>query len=483
MTPLSHDLCYDALLARDRRFDGVFFIAVRTTGIYCRPICTAKTPGKDRVRFFSTAAECERANFRPCLRCRPELAPGNANCDAAGRLARTVVARIEEGALTDSSFESLSEELGVTSRHLRRVVEQEVGASPVELLQTQRLLMAKRLLTETRLPMTEVAFASGFASLRRFNALFLERYRMSPTRLRRDATESPPGESLTLAMHYRPPFDWQQLLGFLAYRAIPGVEVVEGDTYRRTLRIGTATGWVAVRPGKGHALNLALSGSLVRSITPVLSTMRRVFDLDAQPIAIEQHLARCERMAPIVERQPGVRVPGAVDGFELGLRAILGQQVSVRGATTLAGRLTAKYGDPIETPWPGLTHLAPTAAAIAEAGSDGIVGMPRKRAETIAGFARAVADGTVRLRPGADPDATIAALVALPGIGPWTAHYMAMRVLRWPDAFPHADLGIMKALGVTKPAESLALSEAWRPWRSYAALHLWQSLSTREEVA
>jgi len=470
---LDAEVCYQALLTRDARFDGAFFVGVATTRIYCRPVCPAKTPRRENCTFYPSAAAAERAGYRPCLRCRPELAPGNAQIDAVSRLAAAAASRIEDGALTEGSVGELAAELGVSDRHLRRVIESEFGVSPIELAQTQRLLLAKRLLTDTSLPVTEVAFASGFSSLRRFNALFRERYRLNPTDLRRARALALPPERLLCEVAYRPPLDWAALLEFLAARSARGVEVIDGDRYLRTVAVGKHRGWIAVEPStKKHTLRVELSASLVPALLPALARVKRLFDLAAEPRQIAAHLG------PVAAARPGIRVPGAIDGFELAARAILGQQISVRAATTLAGRFAAAFGEPIETPFETLTHLAPTAERVAGANGEEIatLGIVASRASSLLALAKAVAEQRVRLEPGADVAETMARLKAVPGIGEWTAQYVAMRALTWPDAFPHTDLGIVKALGERDPKRALQIAEAWRPWRSYAAMHLWKSL-------
>jgi len=465
--------CYQALQARDTRFDGEFFVGVRTTGIYCRPICTAKTPRQENCRFFASAGAAEGAGFRPCLRCRPELAPGRAPVDAVSRLAATAYTRIEEGALSVGGVEDLAQELGVTSRHLRRVVESEFGVSPVALAQTQRLLLAKRLLTDTDLSVTDIAFASGFASLRRFNALFLERYRLNPSGLRKARPTASVPTALTFELAYRPPLDWDSLLNFLAGRASCGVEAMEGRRYLRTVRLKGCTGWLSVEPTAGRStLRLEVSASLAPVLLPLLARVRRLFDLNSDPHQIAADLG------VLAEANPGLRLPVAFDGFEMGVRAILGQQVSVKAATTLAGRVAARFGEPIQTPFAALTHLFPAPEQLAEAEITELIalGIVTARAEAIRGLAREVASGRLRLEPGADTEATMAHLRTLPGIGEWTAHYLAMRALGWPDAFPHTDLAIRRAMGDPTPRCLLEEAEKWRPWRAYAAMHLWKSL-------
>ena len=465
--------CYQALLSRDTRFDGAFFVGVRTTGIYCRPICTAKTPRQENCRFFASAGAAEGAGFRPCLRCRPELAPGRAPVDAVSRLAATAYTRIEEGALSVGGVEDLAQELGVTSRHLRRVVENEFGVSPVALAQTQRLLLAKRLLTDTDLSVTDIAFASGFASLRRFNTLFRERYRLNPTGLRKTRLTATIPSALTFELAYRAPLDWDALLSFLAGRASCGVEAMEGRRYLRTVRLKGCTGWLTVEPTAGRStLRLEVSASLAPALLPLLARVRRLFDLSADPHQIAAVLGA------LSEANPGLRLPVAFDGFEMGVRAILGQQVSVKAATTLAGRVAARFGVPTQTPFAALTHLFPPPEQLAgvEIIDLTALGIVTARAEAIQALAREMAAGRLLLEPGADAEATMARLQTLPGIGAWTAHYLAMRALGWPDAFPHTDLALRRAMGDPSPRRLLEKAEKWRPWRAYAAMHLWKSL-------
>lgn len=455
---LEHDSCYRALAARDHRFDGRFFVGVLTTGIYCRPICTARTPRADRCRFFATAAAAEKASFRPCLRCRPELAPGRAPVDAGTRLARLAADRLAAGA--EGNIEALADELGLSSRQLRRVVKQQLGVSPGELARTHRMLIAKQLLTETDLPVTEVAMAAGFGSLRRFNALFKQRYNLTPSSFRR---RPPRSADLQLRLEYRPPLAWTELLDFLQARAIPGVETVDGEVYRRNVRLKGHHGEVRVERNDERSLLLTASPSLARVLPILVARLRALFDLDADAQQVDAHFQDDPVLGPLVRQCPGLRVPGAFDGFELAWRAVLGQQVSVRGATTLSGRLVERFGE---------DGLSPTSEKLAASAIDDVagIGLPRERARCLVELARAVEDGRVRLEPGRDPQATIAALVELPGIGPWTAHYVAMRALRWPDAFPHSDLVLKKRLGPNPER----LARPWSPWRAYAAMHLWR---------
>ncbi len=473
-------VCYRALTARDTRFDGLFFVGVKSTGIYCRPVCTAKTPGRNRCRFFASAVLAERAGFRPCLRCRPELAPGHAPVDNVRTVARAAASRIEAGALSDGrGLEDLATSLGLSSRQLRRSMRKELGVSPVELAQTNRLLLAKRLIADTQLPLTQVAFAAGFESVRRFNALFRSHYRLSPSTLRRAAPRTVATDCLRLLLTYRPPLDWQAMLRFLAARAIPGVECVSGNAYHRTVGIGPYRGWLSVSSvAERHLMAVDLATSLAPALPSILVRLRSLFDLDARPDVIAQHLTLDPLLALSLKQRPGLRVPGAFDSFELGMRAILGQQVSVRGASTLAGRFAQRFGEAIETPLACLSHIAPTAASLAAARSTTLasVGLPGARAKCLHNFSRVIASGQIDLAAGSDPTAVVASLLELPGIGPWTAEYIAMRALRWPDAFPAGDLGLKKASGLKSAKALTQAAERWRPWRAYAAMHLWKSL-------
>lgn len=466
--------CYEVVKARDPRYDGVFFVGVSTTGVYCRPVCRVRTPGRDRCSYFPNAASAEAAGFRPCLRCRPELAPGGAPVDAGQRLAGAAVARIEAGALGRGSVEDLAAELGVSSRQLHRVVEAEYGVSPLALAQTRRLLLAKQLLTDTQLRVIDVAFASGFNSVRQFNRLFREQYRLSPLSLRReraDVADSP----ILLKLGFRPPLAWTPLIEFLAGRAGGRTERVLGDRYLRTVRLGAHAGFILAEPLGPGLLGVRVAPSLLPVLPELRSRLRRLFDLDANPTVIDPFLLGHPELSSRVSRVPGLRVPGAFDGFELALRAVLGQQVTVKAATTIYGRFVDVFGGKVASPEPDIDRLAPTPSDLANAPLQSLIdrGLTRRRAETVQALARAVASGALRLDPPADFVATRAALQALPGIGPWTAEYVAMRALGDPDAFPHSDLGLMNALSLSKPAHLLALAEPWRPFRAYAALHLW----------
>jgi AraC family transcriptional regulator of adaptative response / DNA-3-methyladenine glycosylase II len=474
---LDPDLCYRALAARDRRFDGEFFVGVASTGIYCRPVCTARRPRRENCSFHPSAAAAESAGFRPCLRCRPELAPGAAPLDAPERLARTAANLIEDGALDDGNLDALAARLAVTGRHLRRVFASLFGVAPVAYAQTHRLLLAKRLLTDTDLPVTDVAYAAGFGSFRRFHALFRARYRMAPSDLRH-ARHGPPPANMGFLLSYRPPYEFDALLAFLSARTIAGVETVIDGQYARTVRVThrdrVHTGWIIVTHAPDRlGLRVALSPGLVPVIPAVLQRTQRLFDLAANPATIAAQLGAVATSAP------GLRLPGAFDGFELAVRAVLGQQITVKAARTLAGRFATAFGAPLESTIAGLDAVFPAADRVAALDVADIAGLGviRTRAAAILAIARAVADGTLALEPSADVATQMERLRSLPGIGDWTAQYIAMRALAWPDAFPHGDLGVRKALGTTTDRGTLAAAEAWRPWRGYAVMHLWRQLA------
>jgi len=480
---LSDDARYAAMTARDPRFDGLFFVGVKTTGVYCRPICPAKCPGRNRCEFFVSPALAERAGYRACFRCRPELAPPSAvqvaSTDAIDMLVARAAHRIGEGALNEHSLDELATELGVSTRHLRRSLEQRLGVSPVELAQSRRLALAKQLVQDTQLSLTGIAFAAGFGSVRRFNAVFSARMGRSPSSLRASRTAKATNVSaeLTLRLDYRAPFDWDSVLGFLRGRAIPGVEVVGDDEYRRVVHIGGHVGTIAVREAN-KGLQLSVAPTLLPVLMPLVVRVRRMFDLDAHPAAIAAVFAKDKILGPLVKRRPGLRVPGAIDPFEASIRALLGQQVSVAAATTLAGRFAAAFGTPFASGDDRLALRFPTPAEVVAAGPDriGKLGMPRTRGAAIHTFANAIARRDIVLDAACDLDAFVAQLIELPGIGPWTAHYLAMRALHVPDAFPAADLGVQKALRRSGAKAAEARAEAWRPYRAYAVMHLWYSL-------
>ena len=483
--PLSPDACYLALKAKDARFDGSFFTGVTSTGIYCRPVCRVRTPRRENCRFFAHAAQAESAGFRPCLRCRPELAPQALRWsvqDASAVLAQQAARLLDEPEAWGGdapSVDLLAQRLGISGRHLRRIFEMQLGVSPLQYLQTRRLLSAKQLLADTGLPITQVALISGFGSVRRFNAAFTAHYGLSPGALRREGAQHDAFAQVRLG--YRPPYDVEAMLGFFRTRAIEGLEVVNDHTMSRTLALDANgrrwQGWLAMTFDEAHCqVLLRVSESLHGVLPLVIRRVRAALDLDADPHAIN---ARLHGSFPLGD---GLRVPGALSGYELAVRAVLGQQITVAAARTLAQRLVHRFGTPIETPDPALRHLfpAPEVLAAAEGDALGSLGIVRQRQAAIVAIARAVAEGRLTLHPGADVPETCAALKQLPGIGDWTAQYIAMRALRWPDAFPAGDVALHKALGVQQskqPARAAeAASQVWKPWRSYAVVRAWNTL-------
>ncbi|HEY4188647.1 MAG TPA: AlkA N-terminal domain-containing protein [Polyangia bacterium] len=486
------DRRYAALKARDPRFDGVFFVGVTTTGIYCRPVCVARTPGRDRCQFFDEAVQAEKAGFRACFRCRPEAAPGLAPIDARSRMVRAALARVDAGFLNEGSVETLAAALGVTARHLRRTVSDEVGASLVEIAQSRRIAMARRLLADSRLSTAEIAFASGFRSVRRFNALFAQRFGRAPSRFRpRGAARAKAGApvaeaSLVLRLPFRPPFHWRDLLAFLGARAIAGVEAVSDDIYRRTARFGDDVGIIQVSMDpRGASLRAAISTGLVDHLMKIVVRLRALFDLDARPDLVGQHLAGDASLSRFVRDLPGLRLPGAFEPFEASVRAILGQQISVRAAATLVGRLVARFGKPFapvgDAP---LTHTFPTARELAAVGVPALasLGLPATRAATLQSLAELFTSAEfLRAFETGERAEVTRRLKEVRGIGDWTAEYVAMRALHDPDAFPAGDLGILKALGGMTPKAASLRAEAWRPWRAYAVMHLWSSLGVQQD--
>jgi AraC family transcriptional regulator of adaptative response / DNA-3-methyladenine glycosylase II len=467
---LESDACYLAMKAHDARFDGSFFTGVTSTGVYCRPVCRVKLPRRENCRFFQHAAQAEAAGFRPCLRCRPELAPRAASWsteDASRILAQQAARLIDEPDAWDDDGPGaarIAARLGVSDRHLRRIFEAQFGVSPLQYLQTRRLLAAKQLIADTRLPMTQVALASGFASVRRFNAAFVSHYGLNPSALRRAGTGAGErsGGSVGVRLGYRPPYDASAMLGFFARRALGGVEALgeSGGTPRlaRTLRVAQGervhAGWLQLRfDGEREHVLLQVGDSLAAVLPTVISRVRAMLDLDADPMAINAALHAS------FPQGDGLRVPGTVDGFELAVRAVLGQQITVAAARTLGTRLVQALGEPIATPVAGLDQL----------------GIVRQRQAALIALAQQVLEGRLALHAGADVPATLAALQQLPGIGDWTAQYIAMRALRWPDAFPAGDIALQKALGVSSARAAAEASQPWRPWRSYAVLRAWHS--------
>ncbi len=486
------DTAYAGLLARDARLDGRLFVGVTSTGIYCRPICRVRTPKRENCRFFETPAQAEAAAFRPCLKCRPEIAPGPGLAwsvmDASRTLARQAAHWLDAHAHAfddagSARLAALARRLGVSDRHLRRIFSAEHGVTPLQYVQTRRLLLAKQLLTDTSMPVSQVAHASGFGSLRRFNAAFADNYRLSPSRLRREAAADPPraDDALCVTLGFREPLARTALLSFLAQRAIPGIEQVDADLQcvRRTVRpgaIGASGGWIEVRFAPRHPrVQLACSASLGTAVGSLLPAVRRWLDLDADPHAIDAALHD-------LPGSEGLRLPGGIDGFELAVRAVLGQQVTVAAARTLARRLVERFGEPIATPWTPLDRCFPAPSALASlaVGPVAELGIIRSRAAAVIALAQAWPAMQPLLQAHAPAAPLIERLCAVPGIGPWTAHYVAMRALGWADAFPPGDVAVLKALGLPRGAraerDADARSQAWRPWRSYAVLKLWNSL-------
>lgn len=493
---LTADICTRALDARDARFDGLFFVGITSTRVYCRPVCPARVAYASHRRFFDTAAAAEFAGFRPCLRCRPELAPGRAMIDAVSRLATAAAHRIQAGALNGRSVADLARELGVSDRHLRRAIERELGVSPIELAQTHRLLLAKRLLADTRLSITRVAYASGFQSLRRFNAVFRERYRMPPSMLRR-AQGAPRGSAsdaeadlVRLTLSYRAPLAWDALIGLLEQDSAPGVTVIDGRRYGRTVSIGGRRGIIfaedtaasdstesnapaGARVRHTH-VTIDVSSSLLPALMPLLAQLRQLFDLDAEPAAVDAHLSQ-DGLAELVRRRPGLRIPGAMDGFEVALYELLRSGApSPDAARQLRHRVVEALGEPLEMGHPLLTRLAPSSERIAAAGASPLsaLGVRSDRAHAIARLAQSMADGRLRMHPGCDPDVTSAALQELTGVDEEVTTTIVMRALSWPDAFPASDVALQRAVGAASASALLARAERWRPWRAYAALHL-----------
>ncbi|MGH7818239.1 MAG: AlkA N-terminal domain-containing protein, partial [Candidatus Binatia bacterium] len=437
--------CYRICAAHDGRFDGRFFVGVVTTGIYCRPVCRVRLPKLENCRFFACAAAAEAAGFRACLRCRPETSPGTPAWLGTSATVSRALRLIADGALDDATEERLAERLGVGARHLRRLFAEHLGATPAAVARTRRVHFARRLITESPLSMTEIAFASGFRSLRQFNGSIRSSFRASPTELRRRwRARRADGDGILFRLACRPPFDWCSLLSFLRQRAIPGVEVVDDGAYRRTIEADGSTGTIEVRGmATEPALLLRVRLPSAGGLFEVVERVRRLFDLAADPLPIVEHLGSDPRLARVLADHPGIRLPGAWDGFELAIRAVLGQQVTVKGATTLCGRLVRAFGTPLPEPDGALTHLFPRPDVLAGADLSRI-GVPRSRSETVRALARAVAAGDLSFRPGASLEETIARLVAIPGVGPWTAHYVAMRAFGETDAFPASDLGVRR---------------------------------------
>lgn len=478
---------YAAFMAKDTRFDGRFFVGIASTGIYCRPVCRAKKPKAENCTFYHTAAEAEQAGYRPCLLCRPELAPGFSIADATTNLAYRAARMLEENCGSGQSLDELSMRLGCTDRHLRRVFASEYNVSPVQYLQTCRLLLAKNLLTDTDLTVLEVAMAAGFGSLRRFNDVFKKHYKLSPTDLRKSTLEEQKHTgNVTLALGYRPPYPWDEMLRFLAGRAISGIEIVKDNTYMRTVRLVTTEGksvygWVRVghKPQK-NALTVTVSETLLPVLPLVLARIRHLFDLHCDPDAIYETLRVMNDIRPGL-CVLGTRLPGCFNAFEMAVRAVLGQQITVKAASTLAARIVDTYGIPIQTEIPGLTHVFPAPEDILALDGPieshlGPLGVIAARSKTIYELARAIVQKEVDFDFPVQPEEEIKKMMTIRGIGSWTAQYIAMRAMEWPDAFLETDAGVKKALQPFTSKELLEMSNAWRPWGSYATINLWNRL-------
>lgn len=487
MNKLSHKVLYEAFKAKDFRFDGLFFAGITSTGIYCRPVCKARIPKEENCLFFETAAAAEQNGFRPCLLCRPELAPALNRGSGETSLFDTAIRMLEEFCSNNLRLEYVAKKLGCSSRHLRRVFHNQMQVTPVQYMQTCKLLLAKNLLTESQISITDIAMATGFGSIRRFNDLFKKQYRLSPRDLRKEGAIQHDQQALTTAtIGYRPPYQWQQMLNFLQQRAIPGVEIVKEARYARAFSYTSATnkkalGWVCVqhKPEK-NALTLSLSNDLLPFLTQIIARVRHLFDMRCNPQSVYAALSSMNDIRAGIAVE-GTRVPGCFDPFEMAIRAVLGQQITVKAASTLAGRLAQNYGDPLAHPTYGLTHCFPTAQTILSLPGDiadhlGPLGIIRSRAKTIYALAEHIEDGTLDLTEYASPKEELTKLLRIPGIGVWTANYIIMRTIGWTDVFLHTDLAIKKALAPRTEKQILDLAETWRPWGSYATIALWNSL-------
>lgn len=482
--------CYRALQARDARFDGRFFVGVVTTGIYCRPVCPAGPAKLENCRFFPSAAAAQGEGFRPCLRCRPETAVDLGSWRGTSNTVSRGLALIDDGALDaregeHTGVDELAARLGVGERQLRRLFDEHLGASPIAVAQTRRILLAKQLIHETQLPMGEVALAAGFGSVRRFNETFRRMYGRAPSTLRRATPKSasPREPGVTLHLRHRPPYDWAGIVTHLRARRIDGVELIEDDRYRRTIALDGQLAIVSIADSPAqHSLAVTLQGGALGLLHGVVARVRRMFDLDADLQTIERHLARDPRLAKVIARQSGLRLPGAWDGFELAVRAVLGQQVTVTAARRLLSELVRRCGDAVDL-HPPLTHVFPSPERVLAADLAGFP-MPAARVRALHALSRLAHDEPELLRPGADEAHVAARLQTVDGIGEWTAHYVAMRSLRAVDAFPDSDVALLRsaaALGIaTTRRELVARAERWRPWRAYAAQHLWTADSRRK---
>jgi AraC family transcriptional regulator of adaptative response / DNA-3-methyladenine glycosylase II len=479
----SREACYRALQSRDARFDGLMFVGISSTGIYCRPICPARTAKFENCTFFGSAAAAQDAGFRPCLRCRPETAPDLASWRGTSNTVSRALALIAEGALDgeESSVEKLAERLGVGERQLRRLFLQHLGASPISVAQTRRVLFAKQLIHDTQMSMTDVAVAAGFGSVRRFNEIFRDLFHRPPSALRRKNSARHEGRDVALRLRYRPPYEWDCMLDFLRSRSVAGVEIVDGDRYLRTVEVDGAMGSIEVThlPDR-QSLSVSIRFSDVRLLPAIVARVRRLFDLGADIGTIGDHLSGDPVLAPLVAQRPGLRAPGGWDGFEIAVRAVLGQQISVVAARRLASQLVALHGRAVPKSFlihPGLSHAFPTAKRLALAASIGL-GMPAARLTALKSVAEAAVADPNLFRPFGSIEETVTRLRTIRGIGEWTAQYIALRAIREMDAFPATDIGLLRSVAAmdgekSTPANLLSRAESWRPWRAYAAQHLW----------
>jgi AraC family transcriptional regulator of adaptative response / DNA-3-methyladenine glycosylase II len=476
------DVCFRAIATRDPRFDGRLFIGVTSTGIYCRPICPARTPKRENVTFWPSAAAAQAAGFRPCLRCRPEISPDAAAWRGTSNTVSRALALIAEGVLDGGDIAALCDRLGVGERQLRRLFDKHLGAPPIQVAQTRRILFAKQLIQDTTLPMTAIASAAGFGSVRRFNDTFQKLYRRTPRALRHKRSVSSPMSAVSMKLGYRPPYDWAAIAAFFMGRSIEGVEIAEPDRYARTIALNGAVGSIEVRPGKNHLL-ATIRFPQVGSLLEIVARLRRMFDLDADVLTIESHLSTDAALAPLIAQRPGLRTPGSWCSFELAVRAVLGQQVTVVAARKLAGTLVGLAGTPVPEEVSGdprLVRAFPSPQQMAAADLSRMP-MPRARIASLKALAEAVAADPKLIQVTGSFDEALAKLTALPGFGPWTAQYWALRALRDSDAFPAADVGLLRNPVVAEdgrrptPKALLARAELWRPWRAYAAQHLWTS--------
>ncbi|WP_020574257.1 DNA-3-methyladenine glycosylase 2 [Actinopolymorpha alba] len=473
----SFEHCYRAVESRDPRFDGWIYIGVTSTGIYCRPSCPAVTPKRENSRFFPTAAAAQEVGFRACRRCRPDAVPGSPEWDIRADVAARAMRLVDDGVVEREGVTGLAARLGYTTRHLSRLLVTELGAGPLALARARRAHTARLLLQTTALPITDVAFAAGFRSVRQFNDTVRAVFAATPSEVRQASREQKPTDGeVVLRLPYRPPYDVKVVWRHLSERAVPGLEEVDGQTYRRAVRLHHAQAVLELTPADGY-VRCALRLGDLRDLGPAAARCRRLLHLDADPMGVNDVLGRDPLIGPLVRARPGLRVPGSVDPFETAVRAVVGQQISVSAARTVAGQLVATYGDPLAHPAGSLTRTFPSPEALAGAGT---LPMPKARTRTVVALANAVADGKVDLTPGADWDEATTALLEVPGIGPWTASYVALRGLGAPDAFPGTDLGIRRALvdlGIDDHADTITkLADRWRPLRSYAAQHLWTHL-------